>query len=215
MLLPVFIPSFLPFVPSESHARWCLPIFGLCLFGTALCLGLGSCLWLPTNSEAPGLHKERFCLFMQEASVCLSVLCIRQQPSHGLALESAHTHWVCPCLCLLLSAQLLRRCKVANGDRPFPARWGQWLLVSLTYPTEPAEKENFPKSFQHINVVRCPSGPGRSRCHRNVHLWVGLGSPPLHGCYHCHRLGPLLLFSLCVGALLTFCVLGTVGPVFA
>lgn len=71
MLLPVFIPSFLPFVPSESHACWCLPIFGLCLFGTALCLGLGSCLCCQQTAKHQGFTRKGFAFSRRRRlSVC-------------------------------------------------------------------------------------------------------------------------------------------------
>lgn len=54
--------------------------------------GAGLVPLVANKQQSTGTSQGKFCLFMQEASVCLSVLCIRQQPSHGLALESAHTH---------------------------------------------------------------------------------------------------------------------------
>lgn len=120
MLLPVFIPSFLPFVPSESHARWCLPIFGLCLFGTALCLGLGSCLWLPTNSKAPGLHKESFAFSCRRRlSVCLSSVLGSNQAMGLPCRVPIHTEFAHACAC----SSLLSCCAVA--------RWQMVTVPSL------------------------------------------------------------------------------------
>lgn len=63
LFLWLFIFYFLPFVLSENHGHWWLPIFSLCLFETCLWLGLGLCFQLPVNSKASGFHKKRFCLF--------------------------------------------------------------------------------------------------------------------------------------------------------